>query len=155
MEAATWLDHELVAKTPEGVRGSGFGKEVRVALNIRRQWLIEQDWASEQGGSVSYSKNMIANLQRRELLRVARRLTDKSGLAFREVKQGERIEGVLKRRVDLVSGKFAVIEKSREFTLVPWRPALEKHIGKQVSGIVRGKGFSWKIDRGREGPSVQ
>lgn len=154
IEAATWLDHELVAKTREGVRGTGFGKEVYLALNIRRQWLIEQDLASEHGGSVSYSKNMIANLQRRELLRVARQLTDKSGLAFRETKQGEYIEGVLKRRVNLVSGKFAMIEKSREFTLVPWRPMLEKHMRKQLSGVMRNSGISWTVGRKQSGLTI-
>jgi len=30
--------------------------------------------------------------------------------------------------------KYGVIEKSREFTLVPWRPVLERAIGKQVGG---------------------
>nr|WP_274609143.1 MULTISPECIES: DUF3363 domain-containing protein [unclassified Mesorhizobium] len=44
--------------------------------------------------------------------------------------------------------------KSREFTLVPWRPVLERHIGKKVSGIVSGEGISWTIGRQRSGPSV-
>lgn len=154
IEAATWLDHELVAKTPETVRDTGFGKEVGAVLSRRRKWLVEQGLANEQDGAINYGKNMISNLQRRELLRVARQLSDESGMAFRGGKQGELVEGVLKRRLDLVSGKFAMVEKSREFTLVPWRPVLEKYIGKQVSGIVRGKSISWTIGRGRGGPSV-
>ncbi|QTD57301.1 relaxase/mobilization nuclease RlxS [Parasphingorhabdus cellanae] len=154
IDAATWLDRELAAKTPETVRDTGFGREVRAALNKRRQWLVEQGLANDQGSSVSYSKSMIANLQRRELLRIARQLSGQSGLAFQEAKLGEQVEGVLKRRVDLVSGKFAMIEKSREFSLVPWRPVLEKQIGKQMSGIMRSSGVSWAIGRGRGGPSV-
>ncbi|WP_415179079.1 relaxase/mobilization nuclease RlxS [Parasphingorhabdus sp.] len=155
IDAATWLDRELVSKKPEHLRDAGFGKDVRAALAMRRQWLVGQGLANEQDGSVNYSKNMIANLQRRELLRVAGQLSDESGLAFRETKQGEQIEGILKRRVALVSGKFAIIEKSREFTLVPWRPVLEMHIGKSFSGMMRSKGISWSIGRGREGPSIQ
>jgi hypothetical protein len=47
----------------------------------------------------------------------------------------------------MASGRFAVIEKSREFTLVPWRPELERCVGKLVSGIVRGDGISWTVGR--------
>ena len=59
-----------------------------------------------------------------------------------------------RRPVDLVSGRYALIEKSREFTLVPWRPVLDPHIGKPVSGLMRGDGISWTIGRGRSGPSI-
>lgn len=153
-DAATWLDRELVSKKPEDIRGAGFGKEVRAALNTRRQWLVVQGLAHERDGSASYSKNMISNLQRRELLRIAGQLSNESGLAFREAQRGKNIEGILKRRFDLVSGQFAVIEKSREFTLVPWRRVLEKHLGRQVSGIVKGNSISWTIGRVRGGPSL-
>lgn len=152
---STWLDHELVSKAPLDVRDVGFGREARAALNMRRQWLIDHDFASEQGGLVKYSKNMITNLQRRQLLRIAARLSDESGLAFSEAQKGEHIEGVLKRRVDLMSVKFAMIEKSREFTLVPWRSVFERHIGKSVSGVMRSKEINWRIGRGREGPSIE
>ncbi|PHR19447.1 MAG: conjugal transfer protein TraI [Sphingopyxis sp.] len=154
MDAATWLDHKLVAKTPETVRDTGFGREVRAALNKRRQWLVKQGLANEQGGSISYDKSMIANLQRRELLRIARQFSNESGLAFREAKQGEHIEGVLKRHVNLVSGKFAIIEQSREFTLVPWRPMLEKHMRKQLSGVMRNSGISWTLGRKKSAPTI-
>ena len=54
----------------------------------------------------------------------------------------------------MVSGRFALVEKSREFTLVPWRPVLEPHVGKAVSGIMRADGISWSFGRSRGGPSV-
>jgi Protein of unknown function (DUF3363) len=47
-----------------------------------------------------------------------------------------------------------VIDKSREFMLVPWRPVLERNLGKQVSGIVRGETISWELGRRRSGPSI-
>jgi len=53
-----------------------------------------------------------------------------------------------------MSGRFALVEKSREFTLVPWRPVLDRHVGKSVSGIMRGDGISWSFGRGRSGPSI-
>jgi hypothetical protein len=44
---------------------------------------------------------------------------------------------VIARRVDLESGSFAMVERSRDFTLVPWRDVLERNIGKAASGIMR------------------
>jgi hypothetical protein len=38
--------------------------------------------------------------------------------------------------------------------LVPWRPTLERAIGRQVSGIVRESGISWTIGRDRGGPTI-
>ena len=54
----------------------------------------------------------------------------------------------------MLSGRFALVEKSREFTLVPWRPVLERQLGKQAGGIMRTDGISWRIGRGRSGPEI-
>jgi type IV secretory pathway VirD2 relaxase len=156
--AATWLDRALVGG-PGGsvdapVRDAGFGHDVRAAQAIRRQWLIDQGLADEQDGAVRYRANLLAILQRRELLRIAGQLSDELGLDFAEAKAGERIEGILKRRVDLTSGRFALIENAREFTLVPWRPALERQLGKPVGGIMREAGINWQVGRGRSGPTI-
>jgi hypothetical protein len=95
-----------------------------------------------------------AILRRRELASVAGQLSRDLGMSYVETKSGEKVEGVYRRHVDLASGRFAVIEKAREFTLVPWRPVLDRHLGKQVSGVVRGDSISWTIGRQRSGPSV-
>lgn len=153
-EAATWLDRELAAASPEPLRDAGFGADVRAAQALRQQWLIEQGLAEELDGRITCRPGMIAALQRRELLRVAGQLADELGMGFVETVPGERIEGRLGRVVELTSGRFALVEKSREFTLVPWRPVLERQVGKTVGGIVRDDGISWTIGRGRGGPSI-
>jgi len=71
-----------------------------------------------------------------------------------EATAGVRIEGRLSRMIEMTSGRYALIEKSREFTLVPWRPVLERQIGKPVSGIMREEGVSWTFGRQRSGPSI-
>jgi type IV secretory pathway VirD2 relaxase len=144
-DGATWLDRELVGEAPEPLRNGGFGRDVRNALARRRQWLIEQELARA---------NMLGILRRRELTRVAGQLSAELGLNYSEARSGERVEGIYRRSVELASGRFAVIEKSREFTLVPWRPVLERGLGKSVSGIVRGDMISWSIGRQRSGPSI-
>jgi hypothetical protein len=152
---ATWLDKELVSDAPTPVYNAGFGKEVKAALTQRRQWLMSQG-LGENGefGLWKPSPNMLETLRRRELLRVAGQLSGALGLGFVESRNGDRIEGTVKRHIDLAQGRFALIEKSREFTLVPWRDVLEKQIGKQVGGIMRESGVSWTIGRGRGGPTI-
>lgn len=153
-EGATWLDRELVTETPEPVRDEGFGRDVRAAQARRRQWLIAQELAREEQDRIVYRANLLGILRRRELVRAAGQLSGDLGLSYVETKSGEKVEGLYRRHIDLASGRFAIIEKAREFTLVPWRPVLERHLGKQVSGIARGDSISWTIGRQRGGPSV-
>ncbi|MBO9623940.1 MAG: relaxase/mobilization nuclease and DUF3363 domain-containing protein [Sphingomonas sp.] len=153
-DAATWLDRELVAPAPRPLRDAGFGAAVRDARQRRQQWLVAQGFAEEAEGGVVYRKDMLAALRRRELLRVANALSEELGLTFREAPSGMPVEGIYRRPVDLLSGRHALLERSHEFTLVPWRPVLDRHVGKKVSGIVRSDGISWSIGRERSGPSV-
>jgi type IV secretory pathway VirD2 relaxase len=153
-EAATWIDRELVSGAQEPVRDAGFGHDLRDAQARRRQWLVAQGFAEEAGGSTTFSNGMIAALQRRELLRVAGQIADELKIPYREAAEGARIDGICRRPVDLVSGRFVLIERARDFTLVPWRPVLERQVGKSVSGLMRSDGISWSIGRGRSGPSI-
>lgn len=153
-DAATWLDRELVADAPMPVRDAGFGREVRTAQAARRQWLIAEQLAEKQDGRTIYRPTMLAALQRRELLRVASRLSEEVGKSFAEAMPQERIRGRLVRVVEMTSGRHALIERSRDFTLVPWRPVMERHVGKNVSGIMREGGISWSFGRERSGPSI-
>jgi hypothetical protein len=152
-EAATWLDRELVALDPEPLRDAGFGQEARHALAQRRQWLLEEGLAVDRDGTTTYRPGMIDALRRRELLRVAGQLSDELGLPFVEPSPGARIAGRLRGPVDLMSGRFALIENSREFMLAPWRPVLERYVGQSLTGVQRPDGISWTFGRER-GPSV-
>ena len=148
-DGATWLDRELVA--PEALlRSQGFGRDVRSELAKRRAWLIEQGLASSNGEKIFYRPDMLAVLQRRELLRTAAAIARETGLVFVPAEPGSRVEGVVRRRVDLASGRFALIENAHEFSLVPWRVVLERAIDRNISGIVRRDGaISWTLGRER------
>lgn len=130
------------------------GREVQAALAQRRQWLIAQDLAHEEAGRSVFRANLLDLLRRRELARVPGQLSEELGLDYVEIRTGARIEGVYRRAVDLASGRFAVIEKSREFTLVPWWPVLERNLGQQVSGVPRGDSVCWTFGRTRGGQSI-
>lgn len=153
-DGATFLDRELVSDNPTPLRDAGFGREVREAKALRRQWLITNDLGRQEQDRIIYRANMLAVLRQRELYRVAGQLSEELGLAYCEARPSARVEGIYRRAINLVSGRFAVIENSREFTLVPWRPVLERRVGKQVSGIAKGESISWTIGRQRSGPSI-
>ena len=56
--------------------------------------------------------------------------------------------GVYRQRLMLASGRFAMIDDGIGFQLVPWRPALEQHLGRQVSGVAAGGGrVTWSFGR--------
>jgi len=153
-DAATWLDRELASSDPTPIRDAGFGCEVRITLAARRQWLVEQQLADGEGDGIRSRANALAMLQRRELLRVAGRLSEEFDGAFVETKPGDQVEGRLTRSIEMTSGRFALIEKSREFTLAPWRPVLEKQLGNQVAGIMRADGINWRFGRSRSRPEI-
>jgi hypothetical protein len=72
------------------------------------------------------------------------------GLGYGKSARGERIEGLCRRQVRIGGRPYALIEKAHEFTLVPWRPALERALGKEISGIVREAGsISWTVGHAR------
>ena len=153
-DIATWLDTRLAEPQAQPVRDAGFGAELIRAERQRRQWLLAQGLAEEREGRFHLVPDAIAQLRRRELLRAAQTLSEKLDLPFAESKAGERIEGLCRQRVNLASGRYALIERSHDFTLVPWRAVLERHLGRHVSGMVRGETISWTIGRDRNGPSI-
>ncbi|WP_347709662.1 relaxase/mobilization nuclease RlxS [Sphingomonas sp. BGYR3] len=153
-DGATWLDHRLLRPSDAPARDAGFGSAVREAEARRRQWLINEGLGSEIGGVFEPRPGMIETLRRRELLRVGAALSKELDLPFAESRPGSPVEGVYRRRLDLASGRFALIERAQDFTLVPWRPVIEPYAGRAVSGVVRGEGISWSIGRGRGGPTI-
>ena len=47
------------------------------------------------------------------------------------------------------SGRFAKIDNGLGFQLVPWRPALEQRLERQVSGVVTARVIDWDFARKR------
>ena len=153
-DAPTWLDRELADGSPTALRDVGFGREVRTALAARRQWLIEQQLGVDEGGGLRLRADALTRLGEREIQRAGEQLAAELGKAYSPARPSEPIEGVIARRVDLESGSQALVERSKDFTLLPWRVVLERNIGKAASGIMRTDGISWQFGRGRSGPTI-
>ncbi|WP_439392768.1 DUF3363 domain-containing protein [Bradyrhizobium sp. PMVTL-01] len=70
----------------------------------------------------------------------------RTGLDRIDVKARDSLTGVYRRMLTLNSGRrYALIERSYDFALVPWRPVLERARGQLVTASVGGEGISWSI----------
>jgi hypothetical protein len=147
---ATWLDRQLLAKQ-SALSSSGFGAEVREAMDQRVDHLIERDLARRQGQRVIFARDLLKTLRRRELDEAVSKLSIDTGLAHRPSTEGEHVSGIYRQRVTLASGRFAMIDDGLGFQLVPWRPVLEQKLGQQVSGtLTPGAGIDWSF-QGKRG----
>lgn len=97
---------------------AGWGARCARHSPKRRQWLIEQDLARAKQDQIVYRANLLGLLRRRELAGAGAQLADELGLPYIEKKSGQRIERIYRRTADLARGRFAVIERSREFMFV-------------------------------------
>lgn len=153
--APSWLDGELKQSRATTIPKHGYGGEVRAALYRRQQWLIQQGFAEVQGDKLLFAPDMDAKLRQRELRAVAAQLSKELGLDFDQPVAGEHLSGICRRRVDTSSASYALVERSRQFSLVPWRPEMERSLGREVSGRVRASGsISWTLGRERSGPEI-
>ena len=149
-DGATWVDRLSLAKTRAPLAQSGFGAEVRHALEKRAEHLIGHGLATLQGQRVAFARDLLKTLRQRDLDRAASKIADDTGLSFRKSGEGESVAGIYKQRLDLASGRFAMIDDGMGFELVPWKPQLEKHLGQTVSGTVTaGGGIDWSLGRKR------
>ena len=150
---ATWLDRQLVAREPASLSSGGFGREVREAMDARVEHLVGQGLAKRQGQRVIFARDLLDTLRRRELEAMAARIGASTGLPYHPAREGEPVVGIYRQRFDLASGRFALIDDGLGFSLVPWSPSLERHLGRQVSGIVQSNRIEWSLGRAR-GPTV-
>jgi type IV secretory pathway VirD2 relaxase len=149
-DGSTWLDRQLLGRERIEATHAGFGRDLASALTRRQQTLIEQGHATRgDDGRVRYRPNVLATLERQERLRVGEQLARNRDVPFRAPEDSERVRGTFKQTVQLASGKYALIENALEFTLVPWRPIIERRRGMEISGIMHGTSVSWELGRKR------
>ena len=149
VQGATWLDRQLLARDPP-IGGSGFGAEVRQAMDRRVDHLTDEGLARRQGQRIAFARDLLNTLRRRELDDAVAKLSTETGLAHHPSAEGDHVVGAYRQRVTLASGRFAMIDDGLGFQLVPWRPALEQRLGQHVSGIMMpGGGVEWSIGRNR------
>jgi type IV secretory pathway VirD2 relaxase len=154
-EGATWLDRELAAPERTILADEGFGREVKAALEKRRRSLVDMGYAADLGGGrIRAPKDLIRRLEAADIEHAARALAAERGRQWQPAVPGKQVIGRLVGSTQLSSGRFAMIDDGLGFSLVPWRPTLQQHIGRQISGIAMPGGdvdwsFGWKQGLGR------
>jgi len=146
---ATWLDRQLVARDPVAT-GNGFGREVRDALDARASHLETQGLARRQGQRVILAQDLVGTLKNQELTAATQAIAARTGLEHKPSGAGDYVSGIYRERVTLSTGRFAMIDEGLGFQLVPWRPALDQHLGQHITGTMsRGGTVDWALGRGR------
>lgn len=143
---ATWLDEHL-RDFDDAEAARGFGGEVEAARALRRNFLMKQGIIGK--GVQRLDQSALNTLEARDLENAGRSLSGTFGKPYVPATRSGRISGVYTQAVDRPSGRFAVIERAKDFTLVPWRDVMDRNLGKSISGIVRGQQISWTLTRGR------
>ncbi|WP_454902907.1 DUF3363 domain-containing protein [Variovorax gossypii] len=144
---ATWLDRNLLVD--DGVANQGFGAQVSDAMQSRVDFLAEQGLAERRGQRVVLARNLLVTLRDRELTIAGKLLQDQTARAYRPLQDGQQASGVYSRSIQLTSGRFALLDDGLGFSLVPWRPIVERRLGHQVSATIRGQSVNWQLERGR------
>lgn len=149
-EGATWIDRQLVSRSRSAVVDHGFGREVGEALAARTDHLVRQGMAEIHEGRPRFARNLIATLRQRELDTVSAKLAAETGRPVRLPAHGDPAVGTYTNRLQLASGRFAMLDDGLGFQLVPWTPTLDQQLGKQISGLVRSDGgVDWNHRRSR------
>ncbi|WLS10009.1 DUF3363 domain-containing protein [Shinella sumterensis] len=147
-DGATWLDRRLVTPDATDLASAGFGQQVREAMDQRREHHVEHgDATRSRDGRIFYRRNLLATLREREVANFGAEMAASKVLPFRAAADGETVSGKFTGTVQLTSGKFAIVEKSHEFTLVPWRPVIDRQLGREIMGVVQGGSVSWQLGR--------
>jgi type IV secretory pathway VirD2 relaxase len=149
-DGATWLDRELVRRNQNTLSTSGFGAEVKEALEQRKGELVRQGHVRRMlEGRAFVRSDLLEALQRQEVARIGCELAAQRGRAFHAIRDGQTVCGTLVGSAQLASGRFAMIDDGLGLSLVPWRPVIENKIGRQVMGVMCAGEMTWKFGRGR------
>ena len=127
----------------------GFGGDAKQALQQRADFLAEQGLAERQGQRVILARNLLGALRNRELAQAGKDIAAETGLEHPLVADGQRVAGIYRRSVMLVSGRYAMLDDGMGFSLVPWRPVIEQRLGQQIAATVQSTGVSWEMGRVR------
>ena len=151
VEVKSWIgvEQQVKARGPAWIddaemeaRGR-FGKAVDEARRARANFLSREGL----GDMTSLSEAQRCRMNDTALASAAGRIAE--GRNYVRSVEGERFEGMYQRPIDLSHGRFAVIAKAKEFTLVPWSAELERARGQWIAVKRTGTGIDWTLGKAR------
>ncbi len=135
----TWLD--------EG-HGDKDGSRLRSVRQARIAWLREHELLAPDANTLDAEAR--GRLRQSEHAAVVARIAKQSGRQQVELQTGDTITGKYERAINLGSGRIAVVGNAKEFALVPWRPEIERHRGRELVAKRTAQGVSWTIGMSRQ-----
>ena len=130
----TWLDEQ---------REEVSGERVARAKQARLKWLREQGLLKE--AETELHAKVRTQLARTDESRAEAKLVGQSGRRAIQLETGEPFDGRYEGPVDLGNRRLALIGNEKAFALVPWRPEIERHRGREMIVQRTAKGVSWTI----------
>src|SRR3546814_2688662 len=104
-------------------------------MEARVTFLETEGLARRQGPRLVMAPGIIETLKQRDLEAAQASIAARTGLAHQPSANGEHVTGIYRERVSLASGRFAMIDDGLGFQLVPWRPALDRHLDRKSTRL--------------------
>ena len=140
----TWLDSELMSNAIHTTHG--FAEDVEAVKVQRRQFLMDEKLLGNDGVVTDAT---LEKLEKMDLDALSKSLSSDLGKTYSPAPQSGHISGTYREAIQRPSGKYAVVEKSKEFSLVPWRETMDRNLGKSISGVIKGQSISWTLTQAR------
>lgn len=116
---------------------------------VGRLWHLEKPELAGKPPEVTRSgpdePDMFAGFRNRELDAAGAEIARRLGATFMHPRPGDAVHGIIGETVTLECGRFMVLERTGEFSMVPWDAILEHRQGLHISGIMLGNGIRWNI----------
>ncbi|MEL7102538.1 MAG: DUF3363 domain-containing protein [Pseudomonadota bacterium] len=145
----TWLDQQLAGQAVEPIGGAGLDGDVRTAMDARMKRHFQRGIVNNRDAE-ALNDDHLKFLQKEGMLHASLDIAKETGLTYRAIQPGDRIEGTFKRVHQTEHAKFAIIDRGREFSLVPWKRSLEKLRDRPIKiTMSRTRDIAWTIDRTR------
>ncbi|WP_306253506.1 DUF3363 domain-containing protein [Parvularcula sp. IMCC14364] len=126
---------------------AGHSKATQDLKSRRQVWLREQVYLGPDQSELGEAQR--TRLRTLELKRESEAIAARSGRAAVQLSRGERFDGKFEGHVDLATGRMAIIGNAKEFALVPWRSALGRQMGRELTIKRTASGIGWSLDMGR------
>lgn len=75
------------------------------------------------------ARNLLGTLCNGKLAQAATDIAAETGLEHRSVADGQRVAGIYRYSVMLASGRYAMLDEGKGFSLEPWKSAIEQTLG--------------------------
>lgn len=136
----SWIDGQIAA-------ASVFGEAIKRAQLQREAFLTRNGMLNDDADRTNRSRETLARMELKQTMATEQAQSGRTGI---DLAEGARFSGEITGDVRLAQGRFAIVSNSKEFTLVPWRPELDRYRSRQmeVKRTTAGVSFGLPGERG-------